>query len=357
MDKNQEAFDAIKEHGSTRKASKALGVAKSTLQDRAKKHEALEREAEADGFPAGETQMYWRKTKTGSYLIKPTKNPEDYINGLQEMLKGYKPPKLTKFEKTKTLKDKLTLYPLADVHHGMLAWGEETGVDWDIKESTKTYIDYYTKLIAKSDPTKHATILNLGDFFHTNDSSNSTFASKHLLDVDSRFAKMMWTGVAMFKSVIDLALQKHEKVKVVNIKGNHDPDSCITLSIAMHYAYQNEPRVEIVRNESEFWFDDFGVTMFGANHGVRKKGETLAMNMAVKEPLTWGNSKFRHFFKGHVHHTIQDEILGVLIETFQTLTPPDAHGANGGYLSGRSLTSIQYDKFTGEESRNIVRLS
>jgi hypothetical protein len=46
-----------------------------------------------------------------------------------------------------------------------------------------------------------------------------------------------------FRSVIDMALAKHERVEVVNIPGNHDPEATPVLALALGEFYSRNKRV------------------------------------------------------------------------------------------------------------------
>jgi hypothetical protein len=40
--------------------------------------------------------------------------------------------------------DLLNLYVLTDAHFGKLAWGEETGSDYDLKIAEQMYLDWFS---------------------------------------------------------------------------------------------------------------------------------------------------------------------------------------------------------------------
>jgi hypothetical protein len=299
---------------------------------------------------------YWRKTKTGSYFVKQEQDAvstEDIENRIKELVENYKFPILPYQWKTDFDND-LTIYPLVDIHHGQLSWGEETGEDWDIKKSMAFYEEQYGKLIVKSKPTKHAWIVNLGDFFHANDGTNATPKSKHTLDVDSRFYKMLDTGVLLMKRIVDLVLQKHDKVTIVNIRGNHDPDSYATLPIALYWAFHGDPRVEVEKSPSEFWVKPFGNFLYAANHGYRVNEQQFANKINSDYRELVGKAKYIRAQKGHLHHAIAKEIGGVYVETLQTGTPKDANAANGGYTSGRSIKSLYVTETGGVEGEAFL---
>jgi hypothetical protein len=66
--------------------------------------------------------------------------------------------------------------------------------------------------------------------------------------------------------------------------------------------------------------------------------------MATDRAQDWGESKFRHWLVGHVHHQSLIEYPGVTVETFGTLAAKDAYATNGGWRSNRHMQHIVYHK-------------
>lgn len=365
IEKALEAKQALEEHGSQNAAAKALGIARSTLQERLKKlahtgndglsfvsvpyghHvKGVSTYYDQSGMPRGQ----WIKTRTDAF------DPDAFVQYFRDALADYKGTSLPVKPPIAVNSELLTVYPLADLHVGMLAWGKESGEDWDLNIATKTMREAFTNLLYGSRPTQTAILLNLGDWFHTNDAKNMTPRSGNILDVDSRYRKMVMTGVRLQCQMIDLALQRHETVIVRNLPGNHDPESVLALDIGVMMRYENNPRVVFEDNATEFFFYRFGNTLIGANHGHRLKPVDMALKLAVERAEDWGKSIYRHFYFGHIHHETLKEIGGVRVESFQTVAAKDAHTANGGYVSGRSLTAITIHESKGEVGRHRVNL-
>jgi hypothetical protein len=253
--------------------------------------------------------------------------------------------------------DLLALYPLADYHLGLYAWGEEAGIDWDVDLACNILRRVMKELIASTPPAETAIILNLGDFFHSDNQSNVTTRSGNQLDVDTRYARVLSFGVQLMVECIEAALQRHSRVVVRNLRGNHDDHSSVALTAAMGAFFHNNDRVTVDASPSAHWVYRHGKTMLGATHGdTLKKPELMAMLMAAVHPEDWGQSKYRHFFYGHVHHASAKEVGGVLVESLRTLAPKDAWAAAAGYTSGRAMSSIVFHQQHGEQSRRTVNI-
>ena len=252
--------------------------------------------------------------------------------------------------------DLCVVYPIADQHNGMVSWGKETGESYDLKIGADRLRSCMTRLVSQSLPARLGIVLNLGDWQHTDDNKNMTPGHGNILDVDSRYFKILSAGVRLMKDCVDLALQKHEHVIVVNIPGNHDPHASIALTIALHERYEHEPRVTIDMDPSDFFYHRFGETLIGATHGHKMKPEKMAMNMAVTRREDWGATKYHWMLFGHIHHETVKECGDVRVESFQTLAAKDAYAASHGYNAGQSLSSVTLHLTEGEVGRNRVNI-
>lgn len=297
----------------------------------------------------GNIVQQWIKTKTDSVV-------PDLTAALKAAFEQYEGgAKLIPAPKTSDA-EFLSAYPIADQHVGLLAWGAETGEDYDLKIGVQRLRESMAQLVSQSRPSRNGLILNLGDWQHTDDQKNMTPRSGNLLDVDSRYFKILTAGVQLMMDCIDLALTKHEHVLVRNLPGNHDPHASIALTVALSAFYSKNPRVTIDDDPGDFFFFRFGETLLGATHGHRLKPDRMAMTLATRCRKDWGETKFRYFYFGHIHHETAKEVGDVRCESFQTLASNDAHHASGGYNSGKSLQCITLHRQQGEVGRHRVNV-
>jgi hypothetical protein len=249
-------------------------------------------------------------------------------------------------------RDLLTVYPIADQHLGLLAWGKETGgASSDLKIGIARLLDCAANVVAQSRRSRHALIINLGDWYHANDPRNITPRSGNQLDVDGRWYKVLTAGVKLMMRVIDLALAKHEFVEVANIPGNHDPEAARAMTVALATFYANNRRVKI-SFPGDLYFRRFGATLIGAAHGDKMKPDRMAMTMATQRRRDWGATAYHWFLYGHIHHESAKEVGDVRCESFQTIAEKDNYHNAGGYNSGQSLTAITLHHKRGEIGRH-----
>lgn len=252
--------------------------------------------------------------------------------------------------------DLLAVYPAGDPHFGMLAWGEESGADFDLKIGTENYMAAMDRLIGGEPRASHALIALLGDTFHADNQTNQTPKSKNQLDVDTRYAKIFRAVLRTIVHAIDTALATHRHVTVWSLRGNHDEHSAYVLAVALDAYYRQEPRVTVDLTPSRFFWLRFGKCMLGGTHGDTVKPPQLESIMASYRPGDWGETTHRHWLTGHIHTSQRHEYRGCVVETFRTLAAADAYAASHGYLSRRDAHRIVFHREWGEVARSIVNV-
>lgn len=253
--------------------------------------------------------------------------------------------------------DILAVYPMGDPHIGMLSWSPETGDDFDLSKAEHIMQSAMVELVTRGTRAENALIVNLGDFFHSDNNQNRTNRAGHPLDVDGRWAKVLQTGVSIIVHMINTALEHHKHVHVVNVIGNHDDHSAIFLSVSLWAYYRNEPRVTIDMSPSGAKWFRFGSNLIGMTHGHEMRHSDLESIMASERPKDWGETQHRFWLCGHIHHSVRKEERGCVIESFRTLAPRDAWAARAGYKSGRDMNRITLHREFGEIGRDIVNAS
>jgi hypothetical protein len=295
----------------------------------------------------GRVQAQWVKTGAGQV------DPAAFCKEMEEHFANFKPAATPRAAPDITYEDNLTLYPWSDPHFGLTVWGKEASENWDLKIGVKTIRETFAQVVARTAPTKHAILLVGGDTLHADNNLNRTPQSGHALQVDGRHQKVILTACETIVANTDLCLTKHENVELIVIPGNHDETSAYPIAMFLHAWYRNEPRVTVDLSPSLFRFREFGKVMIGTTHGHAAKAKDMPSIMAAREAAAWGRTRHRFVHTFHVHHSSKQvtEHGGCILETHQIIAPQDAWHFNSGFLSGRSLQSICYDRERGEVSR------
>lgn len=247
--------------------------------------------------------------------------------------------------------DLLTVYPIADAHIGMLAWGKETGADYDTEIATTRLKNWIARAVAAAPSSRTAMILDVGDLTHADDQTNQTRQSKHILDVDTRHYRTVDETIEALGAAIELALAKHEEVIVQVLPGNHNPTAYIPIVFALAERYRLNPRVTVIKRPGEHFVHVFGNVMIAAHHGDKAKPERLVMALADAHAKEWGTTLHRYLFTGHLHHLKMADIGGVQWEQLRAMTELDAYAVSHAYRGRAQLQAITYHREAGEIER------
>jgi hypothetical protein len=365
-----EYLDAIEKHGSNRKAAKALGVTPSSidrsmmlLRNKAAAERARQGHAPghfddgvAPGYQMGKVTI--QRGPEGVERVWERQHPDNKlreelmraaVDALCDEVKGLAP--ITPAPKA-TLPDLLAVYPFGDPHFGMYSWGAETGEDFDLEIARRVTLGAVDRLVGSAPPAETAIVLPLGDLLHMDDQTNRTPGHGHQLDADGRFQKVVWTCVQVFRHIVMRCLEKHKKVVVRFVPGNHDPHAYLAVAGPIAAYFESDPRVEVDMSPAPHWYYRFGKVLIGATHGDKSKVSQLLGVMAVDKAEDWGQTLHRYWYLGHVHHQSVSELAGVTCESFRTLAAKDAYAAAYGYRAGRDMRLIVHHREHGEIERH-----
>lgn len=250
----------------------------------------------------------------------------------------------------------LALYPVFDLHIGALAHKHECGENYSTdlaEEVLDSFFDYSVRIAPAA---QKAVILIGGDFLHSDGLDAVTPASGHVLDQDSRYAKLVYVAIRSVRKAITKMLGKHPLVEVQVVEGNHDQAGMIWLRAALAAFYENEPRVYVDVSPAILHMTKWGKTLIGYTHGhTMKKAETRLQAMAADFREEFGTSKFVYTHSGHWHHqTLTEHTLGI-DEVHGQLGAKDAYAARGGWRSYRQAAVIVYSNEFGEIGRFTFR--
>jgi len=367
----QEAVDAYLQHGKVKAfAAKALGIDKSTFAHRFRKAEAaglLTDPAVKDAMRHVGTGIVpngmWIKTKPTddapgySVYLRPShaeNDAEGILTAIREGLADLPPAAVVA---PVAAPDNLcAIFPVADLHIGMLADSEEVRADWDTKIARRLFEETFARIVSMTPPAGVAVLAQLGDLTHSDDQRNVTPQSGHQLDVDTRYFLILRRAVAAMKAAIETLRARYPLVIYRGCRGNHDLTAHYAVTLALAEYYRDVPGVQIVDQAGEFFVHEFGTNMVLLHHGDRAKPERLVHFAAAEWPDIWGRTRHRLALSGHVHHARAIEIGGMAFESVGTIIPRDAYAYSHAYSARRALVSITLDRDQGEVSRARVNL-
>ena len=367
--RQSEVLRAWIETGSIDKAAKALGVHRSTFgktlklvtakaakQGYAPGHD-MTRTA-PDGYHVkGVSTYYNREGKPTGQWVKTNLDHERQLELLREAVAAMREeitPVAALPAPAITVDRLLNCYVITDYHLGAMAWGEETGADWDLQIAETLLVDWFAAAIAQAPDARVGVFAQLGDLLHWDGLEAVTPTSKHVLDADSRFQKIVRVAIRVFRRITGMLLLKHERVHLIMAEGNHDLAGSAWLRELFAALYEGEPRVTVETRPDPYYCVEWGATSLFFHHGHKKKLDSLETVFLAKFREVFGRTRHSYAHTGHLHHDRVRETNTMHLEQHRTLASPDSHASRGGWISGRDAKVITYDQAHGEVSRVTV---
>jgi len=358
--RQRQALDLYQRLGNNCAVAREMGVHESTVRDllsRARQDPGITQALERTGVSAESAKHGWRRVQdpeTGNWdsVFWKADLGARFIDDLRDAFQGVLPAEPVTPPET-VIADLCTVYPLMDVHFGMLADQDETGaVDYDIKHAVQDMRHAFAKIGALTPASAKAILIVGGDFFHANDNSSQTPAHKHDLDTDTRYWKMLKAGVQFLAEVVETLASKHQAVTVRVLRGNHDPEAHMVLTFAMQQRYRDDARILIDDNPRDLFMAQHGRCLIAAHHGDRAPPERLTLYLSDVCPW-WSETRHRYCFTGHVHKDQARDVGPLRWESLRAFAPPDAYAAGMGYAGRRAMQALTFHKRDGLVLRAI----
>lgn len=365
-DAQQRAWDAVQVHGSIRAAAKALGQAYSGVQGSysiAKRKMELD-PAIADSMAAVGTGMIpalaWAKTKNPdgtsySVLLKPeAAGSESQAEKIRNILADL-PPAPPIIQSEKSAAGKVSFFPHSDVHIGVDIDADRGGRDYTPEIAVERMKDGFAQCHAAIQPCETAIILNNGDLTHANDDRDVTFKSQHRLKVKGSHRSNLRLATMATAWQIDMALTRSERVIYRPNRGNHDPNTPDTLTIALSLYYADNPRVTIDTSEREIWIYQRGLLFLSAWHGDKRKAEDVCKDIPPNFPAEYGASRFWYGYTGHFHGPKQGVHAGIHWWQLPSVCSMDQHSADANYTDDAAMRAMMFCERGGLKNDITVR--
>jgi len=368
-DRQREVLQAVIDHGTINGAAKSLGADRRSLTRMVRRIEKLAAKKGyspshdftrpvPDGFKLKRHSQYYDKEgKPSQKWVIATPDQERQAEIMREAVAAMAEeitPLPSREVSLQADSDLLNLYVITDYHFGMLSWPDETGAAWDVDLAEETIVAWFKRAIELSPQAETGLFAQLGDFLHFDGYEALTPASKHLLDADSRFPRLVRAAVRISRHVIEMLLDKHPKVHVIWADANHDPASSVWMREWLAALYAQEPRVTIDTSPDTYYCYEHGRTSLFFHHGHKRKLDRLDEVLAAKFRDVFGRTDHSYAHTGHLHHKEVKETGLMVIEQHRTLAAPDAYASRGGYMSGRDAQVITYHKRHGQVGSHTI---
>jgi len=360
----QLAVDVYLEAGSYRKAAKILGQNESTVRNKIKRLEKLGKVPWKSAAPtpshlnvgkttvqydgAGNVIQEWRR------LFPEAQGMQDFVDGLCDQVKEKGKAPVRKSRKTDT-DDFLFEMDIFDAHVGMYADERETkDADYDCNIAAARMVEAAEGLATRARRPAKCVLVFGGDMMHSDNRSNKTEASGHVLDVDTRYHRVVEYLIKACTNVVDIAATVAAEVEIVVLEGNHSWHSEVWLARVLDAYYSQCPNIKVKSDPSPRKHMVFGDNLLLWTHGDRIAAQKWPMIIAAEFAKEWGATKYRHLKMGHIHHkktiapVVIDEQSGLVVEYLEALCATDAWHSGAGFVgSQKGASAFEYHKTEG----------
>ncbi len=264
-------------------------------------------------------------------------------------------PKYPKLKYPQKHKGLLLEVDLPDIHFGKLAWGEESGDDYDVKIAKRIVLSALDSLLSFGGAYDVARIVfPIGnDYFNVDNKFNTTTAGTPQQE-DTRWQKTFRLGRQLAVEMIDRC-GAIAPVDVVIVPGNHDEERAFYLGDALSCWYHLNGQVTINNGAMKRKYYPFGKNLIGFTHGSNEKIEKLPFLMPLEQPKLWARTKFREWHLGDKHHKKDyvyqtEDKNGVTIRLLRSLSASDTWHFDKGFVGSTRAA----EAFLWHPSKGVV---
>jgi hypothetical protein len=248
-----------------------------------------------------------------------------------------------------------------DPHVGMYAAERQTlESDYDCDIAARRMVDAAEALASRSNRPSKVVIVFGGDVMHmdTRDFRTSSTASNHVLDVDTRYQRVVNYVVSASTEVVEIAAAIGAEVEIVITPGNHDWHACVWLTSVLSAYYSRCKHISVCTQQSPRKALQWGDNMLVWTHGDKIAPAKWPTIIAAEFAPLWGQTKYRYLKMGHVHHkktiapVVVNEQAGLCVEYLSALCPSDQWHADSGFVgTQRGASAFEYHKQHGLQTR------
>jgi len=266
---------------------------------------------------------------------------------LDTVFNNLKAPKLRQYKHKKKTGELFEL-PIMDLHLGKLAWGKESGDNYDLHIASDLFrksVNEALDSIPLYGLNIERIIFPLGqDFFHF-DTSKSTTTKGTVMDTDIRWPKMYEEGVKLATWAIE-NLRTVAPVDVIYVAANHDKMMSFFLTKHVEAYFRNCKDVKVNTSPYPRKYVTYGDCLIGYSHGADEKKQIDVLMQ--QECPTWSQTKWREWHLGHIHKEMAREIGGVIIRNIASITSRDNWHTEHGYQAVRKAQAFVWNRALGK---------
>lgn len=265
-------------------------------------------------------------------------------------------------------KNKLLEIPAIELHLGKMAWGGDTGQDYDKDIATNRFYYILEQIINIQEQEQCASaLITIGNDFFNSDTVNATTTKGTPQTNDLRWKKMFLLGLKLYTEFIETLRSKFNKIDVRLCSGNHDKMSSFYLYLALQQYFRNDDKLQFSDNYKEYQCYQFGKCAIFFGHGDSNL-KRIIQSIPAEFYKEWGSSIFRELHLGHLHkEVVVDDQSGMITRRIGSPTGTDQYHYEERFIGATQkhqlfvwdknigLTSIKYVNFENNSKKKIIR--
>ena len=242
-----------------------------------------------------------------------------------------------------------------DVHLAKLAWHEESGENYDTQITKDRFFQALEKLIRAGELHKvEQIVFPVGnDFFNSDGAYPYPQTTKGTpQESDIRWQRAWRIGRQMLIDAIDM-LKQIAPVYIPVVPGNHEFQKMFYLGDLLQVKYENDKNVFINNSPHPRKYYKWGQNLLGFTHGHNISPQKLLGLMPHEARQMWADTKYHEWHLGHHHHDkkivqkLDEDMGGIKIKYFRTITNSDSYEVNHGYRSMGGAETLFWDRNMG----------
>ncbi len=262
---------------------------------------------------------------------------ENFKEDLRKELCSISP--IVKLKSRSKASGKLLEIDIFDPHFGKLAWGAETGENYDIDIAEQRYMTALSELLQRAsggDKIEKIVFPIGNDLMHT-DTTLSTTTSGTQMDSDIRWQKMWLRTRSAVMRGIKMATEV-APVDIVVVPSNHDFQTIFYLGDLLECYYKNDKNISVDNNPKIRKYYTFGKCGIGFTHGNEENHNDLAVIMLREMQKQWSDVKYMEWHLGHFHKKKEmkfkssDDYKGIGVRLLRSLSSADSWHFRRGFV-------------------------
>ena len=258
--------------------------------------------------------------------------------------------------------------PAIELHLGKMAWGGDTGQDYDKDIATGRFYHILEEIcnIQEMEMCDRA-LVTIGNDFFNSDTVNATTTKGTPQTNDLRWKKMFLLGLKLYTEFLETLRGKFNKIDVRLCSGNHDKMSSFYLYLALQQYFRNDEKIGFSDNYKDYQCYQFGKCAIFFGHGDSNL-KRIIQSIPAEFYREWGSSIFRELHLGHLHkEVVVDDESGMITRRIGSPTGTDQWHYEERFIgstqkhqvfvwdANRGLKSIEYINFENGKKKLIKK--